>query len=554
MHRYWRIVVAMALLGGTVALGVTTYAGAVSSGGPATPRWVLHVKQYPGGISNGVRASLDAADAAPAAPTSSPQASAADAAAASAAAAKPHSGNIQMDENSYPPVPQNETAVAINTNNQNIAVAASNDYVSLGVTVMRTADGGHTWQTTRVSPVYRHTGDPLSGNVCNGGDPTVAYSARDGVFFLGQLCFFRGSPQSDVHVFESRDNGKTWTPGRQAAVVATNFSPTLGGPDPSVFNDKETLTVDNNPTSPHYGRLYVTYTKFHMLTSGFGDYCPVQLAYTDFVPAFNPVLTTFQHTSVVPDNPGGNGLGPSANQDSQPVVEPNGTLHVSYSEEECNTGIDHHLHIANSTNGGVSFGAAVTIDKPGQFLDNPDPGDILPNKKFRAPIAPSLNFNTATGTLAFMYQNNVDRAKSGANISVQTSTDGGKTWSDMRWVSVGPDGKPAPNDQFFSWVTSDPAGVFYAIWLDNRDDPGNKLIDTYEGISKDNGVTWTNSKLSTVLWNPDLGFFTGGNFMGDYMGVAAGSGILYPVWVDGRNTAIASTGIGNTDIFTNVKP
>jgi hypothetical protein len=42
--------------------------------------------------------------------------------------------------------------------------------------------------------------------------------------------------------------------------------------------------------------------------------------------------------------------------------------------------------------------------------------------------------------------------------------------------------------------------------------------------------------------------------MGDYMGVAAGAGVLYPVWVDGRNTAIASTGIGNTDIFTNVAP
>jgi hypothetical protein len=34
----------------------------------------------------------------------------------------------------------------------------------------------------------------------------------------------------------------------------------------------------------------------------------------------------------------------------------------------------------------------------------------------------------------------------------------------------------------------------------------------------------------------------------------APANVLYPVWVDGRNTAIASTGIGNTDIFTNVAP
>jgi hypothetical protein len=272
------------------------------------------------------------------------------------------------------------------------------------------------------------------------------------------------------------------------------------------------------------------------------------------VPAFNPALTTFQHTAVVADNPGGNGLGPSANQDSQPVVEPNGTLHVSYVEEECNTALDHHLFIRNSTDGGATFGNSVQIDKPGQFKDNPDLNDLLPNKKFRAPIAPSLNFNTATNTLAFMYQNNIDRNRSGANISVQTSTDGGKTWSDMHFVSVDASGKPARNDQFFSWVTSDPSGTFRAIWLDNRDDPGNKLIDTWEGISHDNGKTWVNHRLSTVLWNPDLAFFSSGAFIGDYQGAAAGAHAFYPVWVDGRNTKIAETGIGNTDIFTNVTP
>jgi hypothetical protein len=55
------------------------------------------------------------------------------------------------------------------------------------------------------------------------------------------------------------------------------------------------------------------------------------------------------------------------------------------------------------------------------------------------------------------------------------------------------------------------------------------------------------------LWNPDLSFFQSGAFIGDYMGVAAGRDVFYPVWVDGRTTAIASTGIGNTDIFTSGK-
>jgi hypothetical protein len=33
------------------------------------------------------------------------------------------------------------------------------------------------------------------------------------------------------------------------------------------------------------------------------------------------------------------------------------------------------------------------IDKPGQFVDNPDPGDILPPTFFRAPNTPSLDYN-----------------------------------------------------------------------------------------------------------------------------------------------------------------
>ncbi len=47
-----------------------------------------------------------------------------------------------MNDDSNPPLPQNETSVAYNTRNPLIAVAASNDYVSGGVAIMRTANGG----------------------------------------------------------------------------------------------------------------------------------------------------------------------------------------------------------------------------------------------------------------------------------------------------------------------------------------------------------------------------------------------------------------------------
>ena len=36
--------------------------------------------------------------------------------------------------------------------------------------------------------------------------------------------------------------------------------------------------------------------------------------------------------------------------------------------------------------------------------------------------------------------------------------------------------------------------------------------------------------------------------------LGAGAHVFYPVWVDGRTTAIAPTRIDNTDIFTNMTP
>jgi hypothetical protein len=169
----------------------------------------------------------------------------------------------------------------------------------------------------------------------------------------------------------------------------------------------------------------------------------------------------------VPDAPGTGGLGESANQHSQPQVERSGALDISYVIEECNTAIDHGFRFQKSTNGGASFLASpVTVDKPGQFVDNPHPADLLPPTVFRAPNVRSLDYSQASATLAFTYQNYINGAVSGADISVQQSRDGGMHWTDARFLSTQAGGGPAHNDQFFPWVDSSPDGNLYAIWFD----------------------------------------------------------------------------------------
>jgi hypothetical protein len=456
-----------------------------------------------------------------------------------------------MNDDSYPPMPQNETAVAYNVTHPEIAVAAANDYVSGGVVVMRTSDGGQKWSSTRISPQFGGTRD-----FCSGGDPGVAYSRKESAFYLTQLCFFRALPFSEVQVYKSVDNGQTWTPGRQASRAASNFDYVARTVDESIFNDKELITVDNYPSSPHYGRIYVTYTKFHVQASGFSDYCPLQLAYTDAIPTTNPVLATWKHTAIQPDDPGGTGTGSSANQFSDPVVENNGTLDVGFVSENCNDSVDPHLLFQKSTDGGQTFlRTAVQIDKKGQYMDFIDGAgsDTLPPTSFRAPNTPSLAYSPVTGTLLYVYQNNINRATSKADISYQTSTNGGRSWSNSKTLSTDSSGNPAANDQFFPAAAADESGRFYVIWFDRRLDSANVRINTWQAVSPNDGSSFSSSRISSQDWNPNDGFFTSGAFIGDYNGLAANTQFVYAVWTDGRASARAETGLGETDIFTNVQ-
>lgn len=523
---------AVALVSLTAVLGLPPAA----VGARGVPLWVKHVRNYRGGISVGVRARLVAFHKA---------------GKVRSASAQPQGGgtDIQMNEDCDPPLPQNETSVAVNTGDPRNAVAAANDYCGDGFWIGYTSDGGQTWGSVFKDP--KLSPDTLSDDErrCFGSDPSVVYSTKDAVFYLSTLCYAPSNPSSEVQVWRSTDGGATWTDSFDAATAITNIAGD-GSIDGSVFYDKELLAIDNDPTSANYGRLYLTFIKFHMTgPSGRSDYCPVQLATT--VPSGDPEAWTWSHTAVVPDDSGAHGLGASANQWAMPVVDEQGALDVAYALEECNTSYNAGMFFTRSTNGGSSFSAPVRIDKPGQFADNPNRQDRLPNKKARIPLSPSLAYDASRDLLLFAYQNNVDRQTSGADISIQTSGDFGATWSDTFPVAVAPSGNPARGDQFFPWLAIDPSdGDAFAVWYDTRHHHNKGTIETFVGRSDDGGQTWSNDDVSDEAWDPDQAFFNCGCFIGDYNGIALGGSFLYPVWTDGRNSP--GKPLGQTDIFTDV--
>ena len=84
-------------------------------------------------------------------------------------------------------------------------------------------------------------------------------------------------------------------------------------------------------------------------------------------------------------------------------------------------------------------------------------------------------------------------------------------------------------------------------------DPNNHDIDTFQARSHDDGATWTNSGSAPRRGIRTAGSSSRGAFIGDYSGIAANDQAVYPVWTDGRDSAIDKTGIGETDIFTAVE-
>jgi hypothetical protein len=515
---------------------------------------VKHVRNYPGGISGGVRAyvspAVQKARATIAWGAKAPMG-------AETPAPYPPASDVPMNTDSNPPMPQNETAVATDPNNPAVAVAAANDYVSGGVWIGRTTDGGHTWSSYFAAPAVSKTGEG-----CFGGDPSLVYSVRDSAFYLGQLCFQGTRPTSEIQVWKSVDDGATWTPPSFAAVAVSNVANASGKSNPAVFYDKDELAVDNNPSSPYYGRLYVGFTKFHIQPNGFSDYCPINITYTNNVPTQDPANAHWvKPVSVVADKPGGNGLGESADQFAMPVVDNQNGVDMAYVLEGCNVATNFGIRFKRSTNGGATWPAKPKKLNAKGFHDITTANGNLPPKNARGGMIESMAYDPAAGTdgsLDLVYQNWAGYTGSRMNITFQQSTDFGASWSTPKFISLAsaPSDQttPAAGDQFQPWVTAlTPSSTnhdIYAIWYDTRNDPNNLLIQEYYALSSDNGATWTNAQVSPVAWNPNWSFFGSGDFIGDYTAIAANDSYVYPVWTDGRSNTGPSSW-GQTDIYTN---
>jgi hypothetical protein len=394
---------------------------------------------------------------------------------------------------------QNEFQIDINPTDPRFAIGASNDGRTSGTGFYRTTDGGKTWAAGDI---------PGIGASCC--DPGIAY-AFDGTAYFINL----DTSPSVFHVLKSIDNGANWT-------RMTDISP---------GDDRSNIVVDNGPTSPHRGRIYVTYTDFAATGQAPDE---IRLFYSDdgAVTWNGPVNVS--HVM---------GPGAAYPQSSQPRVASDGTVYVGFQYYTNGTYASAQDMIARSTDGGLTFQPSTVIsagpnlqgglnlgDQRGYFAINPGCTTFRHRSFPIIGIDPANSQNVyatwAGGNLETPYTCG-PFAGVHSDILFSRSTDGGTTWSPPLKVNNDPPGK----DQYYPWMDVSANGTIWIGWHDRRNDPNNFKHLWYMDRSTNGGVSFgPDIKVASVPSQPT-------DFIGDYAGLAATNRIALPMWWDSRDTA-----------------
>jgi Divergent InlB B-repeat domain len=413
----------------------------------------------------------------------------------------------------YPRVTQSEDMV---WGQGNTVVATYNDSSGApsnfgGASV--STDGGHTF--TRLLP------SPFTGHGSNFGDPTVVFDAVLGKWFAGFLatgdCRSGGSAVG-IGMWQST-NGTTWTAAPCAHVGTGNG------------DDRDALGVDDNPSSPHFGRMYMVWNNFGSaaapLVGSFSDNGSTWSAPI----AIDPNITSFTRATGV-------------------SVAADGTVLV-YGLNETSQGSAKTYKVFRSTDGGVTYGAGINMaagqTAPGQTGGSSAcAGDqnIPPIWRYEG------NGQLATGpngTVGYDYTRG-DPGDQG-NIYFVRSTDNGQTWG----APLRLNGDAGTRAQWMPALAETASGRLVATWYDRR----NTTNDDYERfgrVSTDGGATWgpeqtVSDQVIPQPAQPDPNVQA--CYAGDYnLNFTLGNSVL-DAWTDGR-VAINST--QQQDVFLDAVP
>ena len=356
---------------------------------------------------------------------------------------------------------------------------------AVGIGYATSRDRGRTWRAgllPRLSIFSTPAGEALFVT-----DPSVAYDAVHGTWLVATLGV---SDDADMLLISRSEDGARWSAPITAARTAEEGL------------DKEWIVCDNWARSPFRGRCYLSYL----------DLRASQIATRTSADGGR----TWSAASVPPSSSDRFVNG------AQPLVLPDGTLLVAYTNFAAYTGARaHRVEVVHSVDGGRTFSAPRVVSDLQGFEA----------RGVRAPQFPSGGVDASGRVYLTWYDCRFSDECSSSDVVLASSANG-ISWSSPELVPTHPDTGAA--DEFVPAVGVDPAGrgrlaVLYHSLVDCV---GAPCVDVSLVRSDDGGRRWRapqrlNAESMPLAWLADSSL---GRMLADYVAVPYVRGRPLPVF------------------------
>jgi hypothetical protein len=387
-------------------------------------------------------------------------------------------------------VDPDDNLVVLNSNNST-PNPVSNIY---GSDALLSTDGSQTWGGT-----YQGAGGS------NSGDP-VALIGNDGAYYIGAI-----SNASGQQVSKSTNGG--------ASYQVVNVANATGGG----LLDKNHMWVDNCPTSPYEGYLYDAWTDF-------GSLDPNNIGFSRSIDGGSTWSAQMDLSSAI--NAGSHNQGVNINSG------PNGEVYAIWAVYDGWPTDESAIGFAKSTDGGATFQTAARIISNIRGIRTTEVAKDMRCNSFPS-MAVDISNGEYSGNIYVVWTNiGVPGTNTGddADVYIIRSEDQGATWSTP--VKVNQDASGLGRKHYLPWITCDPEnGILSTVFYDDRNLGGNQC-EVYCANSYDAGVTWEDFKVSDVAFTPSPIPGLADGYMGDYLGINARGGWVYPTWADNRTGSV----------------
>lgn len=390
---------------------------------------------------------------------------------------------------------QSENSVFVDPNNSDVVLNSNNSTQNpvgtlYGANDFHSFDAAESWE-----------GQIQGAGGGNSGDPTTAIGLN-GRWYVNYI-----DNPGGMGISYSDDQGTTWT----SVTIA---------PNPGSLADKNHMWIDNSLTSPYEGNIYVAWTNF-----GGGNDSEIAIS----------TSTDDGLTWTTNNNISGAVNAGSHNQGVNISIGPDGEVYAIWAIYDSWPSDESAIGMAKSLDGGATWEPAVRIVSNTRGIRNTGVNKSMRVNSFPTSAVDCSNGPDA-GALYVTWANvGTPGINTGSDIDVYVvkSSDGGESFSDA--IKVNQDEAGLGKQHYFPWIACDPAnGILSIVFYDDRNVSGNQA-EAFCANSDDGGTTWEDFKVSDVSFTPSPIPGLASSYFGDYLGIIANNGWVYPVWTDNRS-------------------